>query len=423
MLRTSITNILAATALVFTTMPTAHAQEEMTLRLTTANSYMKPIYEQIASEFKEQHPNVRIEVDASVTSWEEQLQRTLRGGITGDLPDISEQSYNLFHQVVDRGFAQPLTPFMNAAGNMASLGYGPALINLGGYKGQSWGLPMRMSVPIMYFNADLIREAGGDPKNLPDSWGGLIALAAKITKLKDGNMGMFYEYEADGAWLFLTLINLQGARPMSDDDKTIAFDGPTGLRALQILSDIGKSGMVDMPRSQARQAFSAGTIGFLVGSGSQIAKYQEQSKGRFELGTASLPPLGANPRLPVGGGLLLVNADRPEREKMAWEFVKYATGPSAQTLLVKETGMMPANDIPGTREDMLGKFYEENPLHRPNLEQLPMVTDWFTFPGENSVKITDAIRERMRSVVTQAESPQDALKAMVRDVKELLPAN
>ncbi len=36
------------------------------------------------------------------------------------------------------------------------------------------------STPMMYFNVDLVKKAGGDPDKMPDTWADVLALAAKI---------------------------------------------------------------------------------------------------------------------------------------------------------------------------------------------------------------------------------------------------
>jgi multiple sugar transport system substrate-binding protein len=48
------------------------------------------------------------------------------------------------------------------------------------------------------------------------------------------------------------------------------------------------------------------------------------------------------------------------------------------------------------------------------------VTGWYSFPGPNSIKITEVIREHLRRVVTLQISPEEALALMQRDIEALL---
>ena len=49
--------------------------------------------------------------------------------------------------------------------------YDPAILNLGvSVDGKQFGLPYGLSVPLMYYNADLLDAAGLDKENLPKTW-------------------------------------------------------------------------------------------------------------------------------------------------------------------------------------------------------------------------------------------------------------
>ena len=111
----------------------------------------------------------------------------------------------------------------------------------------------------------------------------------------------------------------------------------------------------------------------------------------------------------------------PARQKAAWEYVKFATGPVGATLMVKGTGYFPANALPAKDPALLGDFYKQNPNHQTAISQLPMLTAWYAFPGENGLKITDVINDQLQRVVAQSTPPEQALRAMTGEVQALLP--
>ena len=49
--------------------------------------------------------------------------------------------------------------------------------------GETHGLAVALSFPIIYWNANLVRKAGGDPDRLPTDWDGIIALAKRMGAL------------------------------------------------------------------------------------------------------------------------------------------------------------------------------------------------------------------------------------------------
>ena len=89
--------------------------------------------------------------------------------------------------------------------------------------------------------------------------------------------------------------------------------------------------------------------------------------------------------------------------------------------MVKGTGYFPANAKPAKDPAMLGEFYKKSPNHMTAVQQLPILTGWYAFPGENGLKITDVIKDHLQSVVNQSVDPEEALKRMAKDVQALLP--
>ena len=60
----------------------------------------------------------------------------------------------------------------------------------------------------MYFNADLVTKAGGDPNKMPDTWDGVIALAARIHATSPNVAGMAYNvHNWPDTWLFQAIID------------------------------------------------------------------------------------------------------------------------------------------------------------------------------------------------------------------------
>ncbi len=81
---------------------------------------------------------------------------------------------------------------------------------------------------------------------------------------------------------------------------------------------------------------------------------------------------------------------------------------------------MPSNDIAIKDPAMLGKFYDENTNYKTSVDQIPVMTGWYAFPGPNAVKIIDVIKDHLEAVVTGRKSAEETLPAMAADVQALL---
>ena len=156
--------------------------------------------------------------------------------------------------------------------------------------------------------------------------------------------------------------------------------------------------------------FIAGRLGMIADSSAQIGRLNREVGSAFPVRVAKFPIAAPDGRIPSGGAAVMIFAKDPAKQRAAWEFMKFATGPVGATIIVKSTGYVPATDLPAKDPTMLGDFYRDSPNHRVALEQLPLVTAWYAFPGENGVKITDVIRDHLQTVVTKEAKPDDVLR-------------
>ena len=81
---------------------------------------------------------------------------------------------------------------------------------------------------------------------------------------------------------------------------------------------------------------------------------------------------------------------------------------------------MAPNQLLADDRSLLGDFYEKKPNFATPLEQLPLVTPFYAYPGENGLKINKAIHDRVNEVVAQRMTPESALEEMSAEVEKLL---
>ncbi|EFH33345.1 sugar ABC transporter periplasmic sugar-binding protein [Brucella abortus bv. 5 str. B3196] len=68
----------------------------------------------------------------------------------------------------------------------------------------------------MYYNADLLKAAGGDPDNPPTTWDEVIELGGKIKALGNGNEGIDFRWQGDD-WMFSALLFGAGGTILTED--------------------------------------------------------------------------------------------------------------------------------------------------------------------------------------------------------------
>lgn len=382
----------------------------------------RELFERIGAEFMRANPDIRIAFRAPEEGYEEILQRNLRDSITRTLPDVAFHGLNRQRTLAERNIPVDLKPIMAADPETKSLGYSESLLSLGQVGGAQTGIGFSLSTPILYYNVDLMRRAGGDPAKPPGTWQEVNALARAIHGSAEGVQGMFFDWTITGNWSWQGLVFSHGGAMTSADETRIAFGEEPGRRGIRALRGFVEEGrMPDIRPATMFSDFFAGRMGISMQSTAQLGRYNREIGGRFPLLTGRYPLSAPEARLPAGGNVAMLFTRDAQKQEAAWKFIKFATGPIGATMMVNATGYMPATTIPAEREDMLARFYRENPNHLTTFRQADVITGWYAFPGQNALRITDVINDHMQSVVSRRAEPDAALDRMVADVQALLP--
>lgn len=385
-------------------------------------------HRRIAEAFARSHPDIKVTFRSPYKDYEDATQRILREAVTGTGPDVTFQGLNRVRALADKGVAVPLDDFVRADHGMEADGFHKAMFDAGAVGGKVYGVPFAVSLPIVYFNLDLVKAAGGDPATLPATmpatWNDLTALAARIEGLRPGVHGIAVEWPISGNWLFQALVFQNGGTMMDDTDSRIAFDDAPGRKAIGTLARlVTDARSPNISGNDMRAAFAAGQVGVLVTTTAYVNALTRQIGDRFPLQTAAFPDLVPGmSRLPAGGNVMMITARTPEKRKAAWEMVKFWTGAEGGAIMVETTGYMAPNTKAAGR---LADFYARNPNQATALAELPYLTGWYAFPGDNGLKITDVIKDRLQSVMdgSRAATPDAVLADMAGDVRALLPKN
>ncbi|WP_186395748.1 ABC transporter substrate-binding protein [Stappia sp. TSB10GB4] len=414
-------HVLLSAAMTLAVLPAA-AQTEIVIQYPYGELF-NTTHEQIREAFEKTNPDIKVTFRAPYESYEEGTQKVLREAITGQMPDITFQGLNRVRIFVDRGIAQPLDGFIAADLELETDGFHKAMYDIGTQNGQVYALPFAISLPIMYVNLDLVRAAGADPELLPTTWAEVIDLARKIKSVGDDINGVTYAWDITGNWLWQAPVFARGGTMLGEDESKVAFDGEAGRFAINMIAGlVTEAGMPNLTQPDMRSAFAAGKTGLHFTSTSDLAKVTSMVDGKFDLKTFTFPDVvPGTGRLPAGGNVGIILTKDAEKQKAAWEVMKFWHGAEGAAIMARTTGYMPpnkkANDV------YLKDFYTDNPNNYTAVSQVALLTKWYAFPGENGLKITDVIKDHLNSIITgaRAQEPDAVLADMTADVQKLLP--
>jgi multiple sugar transport system substrate-binding protein len=400
--------------------------QKVTLDVLYAQPGFAKYHEPIAQAFMKAHPDIEIKFRAPAQDYDVGHQAMMRAAVTNQLPDIYFPGFHLIAelsatlekrgQIVDMG---PLLAAEPAAWRAAN--YTDSMIKLGQVHGKQYGMAVNASLPIMYFNTDLVKKAGGDPAHMPDTWDGVIALAAKIAQTSPGVAGMAYDvHNWPDTWLFQAIIDQEGGRVLDESGTKLAFDNATGRKVMGLLRRFvseGKMSVIDFEAS--RQQFIAGQTGLFFDTPARMRLITDGVGTRFTLGTAVFPiDDKAKGGIPTGGCAIIITTKDPAKQKAAWEYAKFITGPEAQKIVVEITGYLPLNKR-ATGPEYLGPFYDKNPNFRTVSLQVDRALPWQGYPGD-TVRIWRAQRDVIDSVMRGQITPDAGLAKLVSETQAMM---
>ncbi len=415
------TQFLAAAALSVAAALPAHAETTLTIHYPMPG-FFKDVMDTISKKFMEENPDIKIQFAAPSATYEDGIQLILRQAGTSEMPDITFIGLNRLRMLNERNVAIDMTPLVQKEGNMAEKGFSDTILNLAQVNGKQVGLAFATSNPIMYYNADLVKAAGGNPDTPPKTWDEVITLAGKIKALGNGVDGMDFRWQGDD-WMFSALLFGAGGKMLSDDEQKVAFNGPEGQKAVELISRFVKEGgMPVFTKAAGEQAFAAGKVGFEFQTTGALVNTIKNVGTKFDLRTAQIPLIDPDKgHLPTGGNAVVILAKDAAKQDAAWKFAKFAAGPYGASVVVPGTGYVPNNELAAKSAEYLGDFYKKNPLFQAGLSQMPRMIPWYAFPGTNGVKVTQTIVDNLSRIVDGSAEPKEALDDAASDVEGMLP--
>ncbi|MHA6482383.1 ABC transporter substrate-binding protein [Paenibacillus sp. strain BS8-2] len=394
------------------------SNEQVTLSFYSYNLAIAsqiPGTEKLIQEFEAANPNIKIDaVPISSADINAKVQADI---VAGTAPDIAQLTFDGLDFAVNNFGAKPLEDIVPAdefASNFE--GFSPNGLKLGQLNGKTYGLPFTFSTPVLFYNAKLFEEAGLDPAAPPTTWEQVKEYGLKIGE-KTGEIGAHVGGAVGADWIIQALIGSNGGKVLSEDRKTIQFGEPEAIGAVEMWQDLIKSGANSkLNDGEAMEAFSQGKLGMLLFTSALQSSFVAASEaGGWELMTAKMPSFGDKPTTPINSGsALFVLTDDKAKQQAAWEFLKFVTSERGYTIITSEIGYLPLRPAIVDDPNYLKAWVDENPLIKPNLEQLESLQPWVSYPGANWKQIETILNDAVsKAIVTDSDVAsimQDAQK-------------
>jgi len=376
---------------------------------------------ELIAGFEKKFPNIKVETVAVPSN--EIMSRVQADIVAGKQPDVAQLVFrDLIYIASDLG-ANALEDMVDAKELKDQFaGMIPQGLELGKVDGKTYGLAYTFSTPILFYNADLFKQADLDPDKPPRTWDDVNA-AGKAIKEKTGKNGFFPGAygPTDGTFVYQSIVMSNGGKVRDGNKLTFADkDAADAVKMLRDMVDSGAHAKID-PASGS-DTFAAGNMGMFLYTSALLSSVKKSAQGKFDLRLAPMPSFGDKPTAPTNSGsALFVFSKDSDKQRASYELLKYLTSKEAYTIITSKIGYLPLRLDIVDDPNYLGPWLEENPMFRANIKQLDRLTANIAFPGPNYRQVEKMMMDGVREAVFGNGDPVEALKGAQEQGQDLMP--
>ncbi len=393
----------------------------------TAND-AEGIFQSYADTFQEQNPGITINpvFTGSYTDTRNAILTELQGGGAG--PDVAVMLSIDLYSFAEEGYIVPAQNFIDSmeGGEAFVADFFPALMRNGlDNDGNVWSIPFQRSTPILYYNADLLAEAGYDSP--PTNNAELVEIAQALTT--DDRDGLLVPV-AGGfpIWMYQSFAIAYGQNIVSEDPTQVFFNTPEAVAAVEFVrslgTDLGVGPAGGAAWGDTPTAFLAGQAAMIYHTTGNLTRILRDAD--FEVGVWYLPsgPAGDDGTgygAPTGGGNLYIFDDGSKSDAeldAIWKWVTFLASAEVQADWGATTGYIASNATAWETEP-LASLAMEYPHYLVARNQLQYVGKEFS--SYATITIQGIINGTLQSILTsESEDAQAAMDAAQAQIDGIL---
>jgi multiple sugar transport system substrate-binding protein len=312
-----------------------------------ARDTQKLFMNQLADAYNTSH---KAQVKVSIIPSAQFVQKFGTAAASGNAPDIASIDLVYLPYFASQGALTDITKLHDGLSYKDDLS--PAHSKLAQYEGKTYALPFTAEASVLYWNKALFKKAGL-PEKAPTNFAEMMNAAKKIRALGPKYYGFVFAGSCGGCNIFEFAPHVwaSGGDVLSGDGKKAMLDSPQVTDALSFYHDMWEAGV--MPSSVKNDAgtiqataFSSGKVGMTNLGAFAVSTFE---KAKVPFATAPIPGKDGGTASFAGGDEIAIPSGSNNKAG-AQEFIKWATGEQAQTILAK-AGIVPV------RTDLVDKIY------------------------------------------------------------------
>lgn len=386
----------------------AQAATEVRVIVSHYSDQTAPIFEAMAEEFEAANPDIDIIIED--VAWGALQQRLTTDIAGGTAPDISIIGTRWLVDFVENDIVEPLDSFMtdDVRGRFIETFMAPSTID-----GQIYGLPVAASARAMYYNQDLLDQAGVD---VPTTWDELKVAAEGVSALGDDIYGFGLQgggdTETDAYWYY----------SLWTHGGDIIVDGKSGIGSEQAIeaatvykdlvdSGLTQPGVTNYNRQDVESMLKQGKVGMIL-SGPWLRGQMKEEAPDVNYGIAPIPMGSDQATYGVTDSIVVFSSSDVKEE--AWKFLSESafTDKWRNEFTIKE-GFLPvfksvAEDPTFADDPQLKAFTDMLPYAR----FAPLVANW--------QEMADTTKSALQTIYLGEAEPGTAMPDAAAKIDQIL---
>lgn len=331
------------------------------------------LVDELVARFNDSQDGIRVTATHQ-GSYDDTYNALLASMETGGIPNII-QNFDIASQTMfDTGLLIPAHELMDMDGFDDSI-FIPAVRDYYSDDQGMVAMAFNSSTPILYYNVDMLAEAGIDGIDGSLSFSEFKVMCDQI---QESGVAEFCFTFGQVGWFFeQTLANSGGLYFNENNGRTgrateAVFNQGVGVEVFEFYTSLIQEGYapnLSSTWSETDTTFQAEQAAIMIDSTSDVKIIQNSE---FPVGTAFIPHADSSERNGViigGAALWLLKSDDPAENDAAWQFMKFMAEPAQQITWHTGSGYFPVRtDISDDPE--LVSFWDENPNFVTAIDQL-----------------------------------------------------
>ncbi|MBE0697836.1 MAG: extracellular solute-binding protein [Anaerolineaceae bacterium] len=356
--------------------PNAPAAEPVELRfikLSMIDEVTEYFEKTAIAKFQEANPGVTVKVDMS--DWGH-LGEKLLTSFAGNIPvDLVETGSDWVGPYAKRKQFLPIDDYTKLYSEMDD--YYTEMVDISRFEGKLVAMPYILDVRTVCYRKDHFKEAGLDPEKPMDTWDDAVSFGKKLVQYDDqGNISRagftvnatdpasaFFEF-----WYYLVENGSGVVVPWESwDPKSVAFNGPEGVEALQFIFDLINTHKISpitgmSAKTPDLSALAEGVTSASVVNAAEVGNWKRNQPDKIDLLGVGVP-LMKKKRLQYACPNVYAIGTNTKVPEKAFELMKFMLSKEIMTgMLAPDNALAPrksvAADADYMKDPLLKKFQE-----------------------------------------------------------------